>query len=64
MFKAAKAWSFLESWLDGLLICKYKLLFLEIWRLNTKKSRKIYSAFSYMYFDLISRPRNIQQGDL
>ena len=34
MFKAAKAWSFLESWLDGLLICKYKLLFLEIWRLN------------------------------
>ena len=28
MFKAAKAWSFLESWLDGLLICKYKLLFL------------------------------------
>ena len=40
MFKAAKAWSFLESWLDGLLICKYKLLFLEIWRLNAKKVKE------------------------
>ena len=40
MFKAAKAWSFLESWLDGLLICKYKLLFLEIWHLNTKKVKE------------------------
>ena len=61
MFKAAKAWSFLESWLDGLLICKYELLFLEISRSNT--TQVIYIT-SNMYFDLISRPRNIQQGDL
>ena len=61
MFKAAKAWSFLESWLDGLLICKYKLLFLEIWRSNTTQ---VICITSNMYFDLISRPRNIQQGDL
>ena len=61
MFKAAKAWSFLESWLDCLLICKYKLLFLEICRLNTTQVIRI---TSYMYFDLISRPRNTQQGDL
>ena len=63
MFKAAKAWSFLESWLDGLLICKYyyKLLFLEICRSNTTQVMYI---ISNMYFDLISRPRNIQQGDL
>ena len=60
MFKAAKAWSFLESWLDGLLICKYKLLFFEICRSNT--TQVIYIT-SNMYFDLISRPRNIQQGD-
>ena len=42
MFKAAKAyaWSFLESWLDGLLICKYKLLFLEFWRLNTTQVKE------------------------
>ena len=41
MFKAAKAWSFLESWLDGLLICKYKLLFLEIfWLLNTTQVKE------------------------
>ena len=61
MFKAAKAWSFLESWLDGLLICKYKLLFLEICRSNTTQVMYIISS---MYFDLISRPRNIQQGDV
>ena len=28
------------------------------------KSRKIYSAFSYVYFNSIARPANNQQGDL
>ena len=43
MFKAAKAWSFLESWLDGLLICKYKLLFFGnlAFKYNTSQGRSI-----------------------
>ena len=40
MFKAAKAWSFLESCLDGLLICKYKLLFFGNLAFNTTQVKE------------------------
>ena len=46
MFKAAKTWYFLESWLDGVLICKYRLIFLEILHLNTTPVLLLGFAFS------------------
>ena len=66
MFKAAKTWSFLESWLDGLLICSnINAIFCGnlTFKYNTSQGRST-SAFSYMYFDFISRFRKIQQRDL
>ena len=61
MLKAAVTWSFLESWLDGVLVCKYKLIFWKFCVEIQQKSRKIYSAFSYVYFNFIARPGNNQQ---
>ena len=46
MFKAAKTWSFLELWLYGVLICKYRLIFLEILHLNTTQVLLLGFAFS------------------
>ena len=57
-------WSFLESWLDGVLVCKYKLIFWKFCIEIQHKSRKIYIAFSYEYFNFIARLGNNQQGDL
>ena len=61
MLKTAVTWSFLESWLDGVLVCKYKLIFWKFCVEIQQKSRKIYSAFSYVYFNFIARPGNNQQ---
>ena len=63
MLKAAGTCSILESWLDGVLICKWNLIFWKFCVEIQHKSRKIYSAFSYVYFKFIARPANNQQGD-
>ena len=43
MFKAAKTWSFLESWLDGLLICNKCYFFFGnlAFKYNTSQGRSI-----------------------
>ena len=49
-----------ESWLDGVLICKYIILSFRNIALKYNTSRRI----SYVHFNFIARPGNNQQGDL